>query len=308
MKPTEVSRRKFALIAGSLAASRATLTGAAAIPAQEVARQVREQLGGEWPDTGPDGFKAGNPETEVRGIATTAIATMDVLRQASKAGLNLIVTHEPTFFGIRDAAAPPPQAPPPGGRGRGPMGVTPDDPVYKAKKEFIEKNNLVVFRLRDHWQARKEKDLPVALAEALGWGAHPVPGDVAMYDVASTTAADAVAMIRKKLNLRGGLRAVGDPKQKVRRVMLYPGVMPVATMWKYFGQTDLLLAGEVREWECVPYAADLNNAGEKRSLVTIGRVASEEPGMHACANWLKTVVKAVPVQWISAGDPYWRAV
>ena len=29
-----------------------------------------------------------------------------------------------------------------------------DDPVYRAKKEFIGKNGLMVFRLRDHWQAR----------------------------------------------------------------------------------------------------------------------------------------------------------
>ena len=29
--------------------------------------------------------------------------------------------------------------------------------------------------------------------------------------------------------------------------------------------------------------------------------------MRLCAEWLKTVVKEVPAQWIGAGDPYWRA-
>jgi putative NIF3 family GTP cyclohydrolase 1 type 2 len=233
------------------------------------------------------------------------MATLDVLRHASKAGLNLIVTHEPTFFGVRDGASPPS---PPGGRGRGPAGVAGDDPVYKAKKEFIEKNNLVVFRLRDHWQSRKENDLTTGLADSLGWAGRRVPGEDMMYDIPAATLEDTVALMRKKLNLRGGLRAVGDPKAKVRRVMLYPGVMPVATMWKHFDKTDLLLAGEVREWECVHYAADINAAGEKRALVTVGRVASEDPGMRVCAAWLKTIVKDVPVHWIGAGDPYWRAV
>ncbi len=65
-------------------------------------------------------------------------------------------------------------------------------------------------------------------------------------------------------------------------------------MLKYFGQVDLLLAGEVREWECTTYAGDMNSAGEKRSSVTIGRVASEDPGMRVCATWLKTFVKGVP--------------
>jgi hypothetical protein len=79
-------------------------------------------------------------------------------------------------------------------------------------------------------------------------------------------------------------------------------------MLERFSGTDLIVAGEVREWECVHYAADINSTGEKRSLVTIGRVASEDPGMRSCANWLKTVAKEIPVQWITAGDPYWRAV
>jgi len=305
MNSPQVSRRRFAWVAGSLAAGCAPLSGAAE-SAHDLVTQIRERLGGDWPETGLDGFKAGDPATAVRGIATTAIATMDVLRQASKAGLNLIISHEPTFYGVRDGASPPPL--PAGGRGRGPAGIAPDDPVFKAKKEFIEKNNLVIFRLHDHWQARNENDLMTGLADSLGWTGRRVTGEERMYQIATATLEEIVAMMKRKLNLRGGLRAVGDPTAKVRRVMLHPGLMTVATMWKHFDSVDLLVAGEVREWECVHYAADMNTAGEKRSLVTLGRVASEDPGMRACAAWLRTVVKGVPIQWIGAGDPYWRAM
>jgi putative NIF3 family GTP cyclohydrolase 1 type 2 len=306
MSSPNVSRRRFAWMAGGIAAASApNLRGNALPSAADVVSQIRERLGGDWPQTGVDGFKAGSPDLPVRGIATTAMATIDVLRQAVKANLNLVITHEPTFFGTRDTPAPPPA----GGRGFGPGGAgAANDPVYQAKREFIEKNNLVVFRLHDHWQARKENELATGLAASLGWAGRPVPGEVVMYDIPATTLEAAVALMRRRLNLRGGLRAVGDPKARVRRVMLHPGLMTVATMLKHFGQTDLLVAGEVREWECVLYAADVNTAGEKRSLVTLGRVASEDPGMRACAAWLKTVVKGVPVQWIGAGDPYWRAV
>jgi putative NIF3 family GTP cyclohydrolase 1 type 2 len=262
-------------------------------------------LGGEWPDNGPDGFKAGDPDAPVRGVATTAMATMEVLKSASKAGLNLIVTYEPTFFGRQDGPAPPPpKVTPPG---RGPMGLSAADPVYLAKKEFIEKNGLVVWRLRDHWQARKENDATVALAESLGWTRYRVPAYDSLYDIPPLSLEETVASIRAKLHLRGGLRAVGDRRASVRRVMLHPGFMTVKTMLDRFTTVDLLVAGEVREWECVPYAADINNSGEKRSLVTIGRVVSEDPGMRACAAWLKPMAKEVPVQWVGAGDPYWRA-
>ena len=316
MNHTDVSRRQFALIAGSLAATQVPAYGFAGAPAGEVIRQIQASLGGEWPETGLDGVKAGDPTAPVKGIATTAMATMSVLQQASKAGLNLVITHEPTFYGARDGIAAPP--PPPSaanagrGRGRGPVGITPDDPVYRAKKEFIEKNNMVVFRLRDHWHDRKEMEMATGLAEALGWSGHKIANpdgtDGMFFDIPSASLEETVAGIRKKLNMRGGLRAVGDRKAKIRRVRLHPGLMAVATMWKNFDKTDLLIAGEVREWECTHYAFDMISAGEKHALVTLGRVVSEEPGMRLCANWLKSQIKGVPVQWISAGDPYWRAV
>jgi len=252
-------------------------------------------------------FAVGREIGEVEGDAE-GMATMDVLRRAAKAGRNLIVTYEPTFFGSRDGAAPTGPGPFPGGGGRAPAAPAGEDPVLKAKQEFIEKNGLVIFRLRDHWRARKEDDMSAGLAESLGWTAHRVPGDLPVYDIPAATVADTVAAIRKKLNLRGGLRAVGDARTKIRRVMLYTGQMGLDTILKYFDQVDLLLAGEVREWECVPYAVDVCQAGEKKNLVTIGRVASEDPGMRVCAAWMKTVVKGVPIEWISAGDPYWRAV
>jgi putative NIF3 family GTP cyclohydrolase 1 type 2 len=302
MNIQDVSRRKFALLAGTVAAGRIPLRGAAVLTAQDVVQRIQTSLGGEWPATGPDGFKAGDPSSPIKGIATTAMATLDVLRQALKAGANLILTYEPTFFGRQDGAAPPPAA------GRGLGGVAPDDPVYKAKREFIEKNGLVVYRLRDHWQARKENDMLTGLAESLGWSKYRVKPDDALYDIPSASAEDTVALIRRKLNLRGGLRAVGDRKARVRRVMLHPGSMTPAIMWQRYSETDLLVAGEVREWENTHYAADIYTAGEQRGLVTIGRVASEDPGMRACAEWLKTVVKDIPARWITAGDLYWRAV
>jgi len=286
MEKADLSRRRFTLLAGTVTVE---LQAAGAPTAQEVVRRIQTSLGGEWPPEGPDGFKAGDPNTRITGIATTAMATLDVLKRASKAGANLVITYEPTFFSRQDAPVP-------------------GDPVYQSKKEFIDKNRLVVFRLRDHWQARKENGMLAGLAEALGWTKYRVKPDDVLYKIPAISAEDAVALVRERLNLRGGLRAVGNRKAQVRRVLLYPGVMTTATMWQRYGETDLMVAGEVREWENTHYAADIHTIGEKRALVTIGRVASEDPGMRACAKWLKTVMPDIPARWIAAGDLYWRAV
>jgi NIF3 (NGG1p interacting factor 3) len=67
-----------------------------------VVQRVQLALGGQWMADGVDGFRAGDPNTPVKGIVTTAMATMEVLKQAVQNGANLIFTHEPTFFGRQD--------------------------------------------------------------------------------------------------------------------------------------------------------------------------------------------------------------
>jgi putative NIF3 family GTP cyclohydrolase 1 type 2 len=296
-----ISRRNFALIAGTAGLTPLTATAAQPLTADAIVHRIQTELGGDLPTTSPDGFKAGDPSIVVKGIATTAMATLDVLKQSAKANANLVLTYEPTFYSRADGQAP---SAAPGGRG--PAGFGPDDAVVKAKREFIEKNGLVVYRLRDRWQARRQDDMLTGLAETLGWSKHRVKSDDTLYEIPAAAAEDVVGSIRTSLRLRAGLRSAGDRKATVRRVLLQPGTMTPAVMWKRYSEVDMIVAGEVREWENTFYAADMFTAGEKRALVTIGRVVSEDPGMRACAAWLKTVVKEVPSQWIGVGDPYWR--
>ena len=301
MKHLTIPRRNFTPLLATAVVMPISAGAAEPVTAELVSKRIQAALGGEWTDSGPDGFKAGEPSTVVKGIATTAMATIDVLKRAFRSNANLVISYEPVFYGRSDGR--PNTGPTPA---RGPGGINPDDPVFKAKKEFIEKNGLVVFRLHDHWQARKQGDMVVGLAAALGWANRRVSATDALYEIPPASAQATADWIRGKLNLSGGLRTVGDRRATVRRVLLFPGPMTPQPMWLRYGEVDMIIAGEVREWENSFYAADMHSAGEKKALVTIGRVASEDPGMRLCAEWLKTVVKEVPTQWIGAGDPYWR--
>ncbi len=301
-----ISRRRFALLTGAAGATQLSAPRFAAaqsppLTAETVIARIQAALGGDW-SAAPDGFKAGDPKQAIKGIATTAMATLDVLKQAAKANANLILTCEPTFYGRADGT---PQAAA-AGRGPGPGALDPDDPVVKAKREFIESNRLVVYRLHDHWIGRKENDMVTGLADSIGWAKYRVRPDDVLFEIPASPAENVVSRIRTKLNLRGGWRAVGDKKANIRRVLLFPGSIAPAPMWKRYSEADMLIAGEVREWENTFYAADIATAGEKRVLLTVGRVTSQDPGMRLCAEWLKTVVKEVPARWIGAGDPYWR--
>src|SRR6266852_3954340 len=111
------------------------------LTANEVIEQIKTHVGIPWMEKTVDTFKAGDPQTRVTGIATTMMATLDVLQRAAANGQNLIITHEPTFFDHQDDP------------GQLPQGE--QDPVLKEKRAFIADHHLVVWRFHDHWHRRQ---------------------------------------------------------------------------------------------------------------------------------------------------------
>ncbi len=326
----EISRRRFVtLTATGIAAtplalmarpipgspiSGSVISGSAngAVTAQEVVDRIQKNLGAPWkPDT-VDGFKAGDPSTVVTRIVTTSLASLDVLGRAVKTGANLIVTSEPTFFSRADTPAPPVRRrftrgpkgqfvvlPPP-------PGPPPSDPVFTAKNDFIKKHNLVVFRFSDNWRLRPPDPFAQGLAGALGRAKDAGNADPGSVSIRETSLESLVMHLKKSLQSRGGMRVVGHPDLRVRKVGVLPGSTPIQASLQMLPNVDVIVAGEVREWESVEYVLDTIDLGGKKALILVGRIVSEEPGMQVCAQWLKTVVPELRATSISAGDPYWR--
>jgi putative NIF3 family GTP cyclohydrolase 1 type 2 len=298
---TDLSRREFAALAAAAAvAPFANIEkGSAAVPitAQHVIDRIKNKIGVEWNSDTVDTIKAGDPSTIVKGMVTTSMATLQVLRQAVKTGANFIISAQPTFYARADVPTPP--AP----RGGGSPAA---DRVFAAKNEFITKNNLVIFRLSDHWRRRQPDPLAQGLATALGWARYQSASGPMLFDVPTLAFETLTTNVKKGLRSRGGIRVIGDPQMIVRRIGLLPGTTPIQAALKLLPNVDVIVAGEVREWESVEYVRDQVFSGAKKGLILVGRVVSEEPGMEVCANWLKTVVSEVPVRHVSAGDPYWR--
>lgn len=277
----ELSRRRFAQVAGTAVLAGGRLAGQ---QTPITAQQAIDRMG---KIGSSDGIKAGDASTALTGVAVTAMATMDVLSRAAKEKANLVITLEPAFFGGKDSPLP-------------------DDPVYAAKLDFIQKNGMVVFRFSEHWRARQPDPFVTGLARALGWTEFGVIHDATRFAPPVVTLAALVDNLAKRLNARAGIRVVGDPQTQVRSVTLLPGTTPLAATLKALPECDVVIAGYTFEWESVEYAQDTVASGQKKGLIMLGRVLSEEPGMNLCAEWLKTLVPEVPVRWIPAGDPYWR--
>jgi len=292
-----ISRRDFVTLTAAAPLAIPAIVQSRAPTAQEVVDRIKQKIGIEWKADGVDTFKAGDPTTPVKGIVTSAMATLDVLKQAVKAGANFVITSEPTFYSRTDTATP-------SGARRG--GPAAPDAVFTAKNEFIRNNQLVVWRFSDHWRQRTPDPVTIGLADTLGWGKFRESDDPRRIAIPRTTLDALVSDLKKKLNSRGGIRVIGDPKFSVAKVGLLPGTTPVQSALSLFPLVDAIIAGEVREWETVELARDKVTAGESKGLILIGRVVSENSGMNECARWLKDVVPEIRTTWIPVGDPYWR--
>jgi putative NIF3 family GTP cyclohydrolase 1 type 2 len=297
---SRLSRREFVKLTATGTAALPFVVGAAAPTAQEIVERIKTNLGVAWQTTTIDSFKAGDPSTPVTGIVTTSLATIDVMRRAVKAGANMIVTSGPTFYSRADSPTPA------AGRGRGAAAPPPPDPVFVAKNEFIKANKLVVWRFSDHWKLRTPNPFAQGLTDTLGWVKYRSGNDPSLVTLPAVTLDALVADVKKKLASRGGMRVVGNAQARVRTVGLLPGTIPIQGVLALLPKVDVVIAGEIREWESSEYARDAVTTGQGKALILLGRTLSEDAGMKACAQWLESIVTDARVQWLPAGDPYWR--
>ncbi|MDE3195889.1 MAG: Nif3-like dinuclear metal center hexameric protein, partial [Acidobacteriota bacterium] len=106
---------------------------------REVVELIRKNVGVPWNERSyRDTFKIGNPDSTVKGIATTMMVTFDMLERANAKGLNMVISHEDTWWNDRDDTKD-----------------LQDNPLFKQKTEFILKNDMIVWRMHDHMHAMK---------------------------------------------------------------------------------------------------------------------------------------------------------
>jgi putative NIF3 family GTP cyclohydrolase 1 type 2 len=287
MAKIEWSRRDFARVTGaSLITGSLAFPASGALTARAVVDRIKQHLGIPWNEkTYRDTFHAGDPDGTVRGIASTFMSNLDVFQRAHAKGLNFVVSHEPTFWSDEDAIAP-----------------LRNDPLYKLKRNYIEQNGMMIFRLHDHWHARKPDGIFEGWNRALGWEKLLVSGDNRTWELPTTTLGAVARHVSKSLETRS-VRLVGDPDLQVRRVGR--GAHTLAGNMAALARVDALLVSEAREWDSIEYVRDAVLAGEKKGLILISHEAGEEAGMDNFASWLKTFVTEVPVEFIPTRDQMW---
>jgi putative NIF3 family GTP cyclohydrolase 1 type 2 len=256
---------------------------------REVVDLIKKNVGVPWNEQSyRDTFKLGNPDSTVKGIATTVMVTFDMLKRANQAGLNMIISHEDTFWNDRDETK-----------------ELLENPLYLSKTEYVKKNGMIVWRIHDHMHTMRPDYTVVGSLRSVGikGGENAVmrPG---VYTIPETTFGEFASQVKRLTGSRA-FRCVGDPRAKVSRILLGPGY---ATPWMS-AEADVVIGGEQQEadgaFDNVEYVADAVSLGMAKGLIMLGHVISEQPGMEDLAKWMQTFIKGIPIQYVPAEEPFW---
>jgi putative NIF3 family GTP cyclohydrolase 1 type 2 len=249
----------------------------------EAVNLIKKNVTCPWAAQTVDTFKAGNPETELKGIAVCMFADMDILKQAVNKGCNFIITHEPVFYNHSDQTD-----------------AFMNDPVYKEKADFIKKNDLVIFRFHDHIHMTKPDGISEGMIQKLGIGSYAVNGSQTYFRLPEQVSLRNFATsLKEKFNMET-IRVIGNPDMNLTKVAFMAGAPGGQRHIQMLAGDDVevLIAGEANEWETYLYAHDASLQGRNKAVVFLGHIKSEEAGMEYCARWLEGFIKGVPVYFI----------
>src|SRR6185295_8740732 len=111
--------------------------------------------------------------------------------------------------------------------------------------------------------------------------------------------------VKKQLGLQT-IRVVGDLESRCERIALLPGFPPAEFQIGSLGEAgaDVLITGEIHEWEVSEYVRDAVHLGYKKGLIVIGHAASEEPGLRLIIPWLEEQLPGVAIHFAPTQNPF----
>lgn len=279
---------------------------------QELIDRIKEKTGACIPDEATcDQLMAGNPDMEVKKIGCTFMATVDVIREAAAQGVNMIITHEPTWF-----------------TGKDDTDWVSGDAVYLEKKKLIEDAQIAIWRFHDHMHIGKTDEIYTGFDREFGWetcrvaqgeGVHGEPGDQedemmkhfgAIYRIPKTTLEALCRFFKEKAGM-DVIQIVGNPEMQVERVSVLVGggslglgreERPMIQMFRE--DIDVVICGDITEWTLPAYVRDASMLGMNKGMLVLGHERSEEWGMKYLVDWLKPVTEGIPAVFLDAGEPF----
>ncbi|MBO5308016.1 MAG: Nif3-like dinuclear metal center hexameric protein [Lentisphaeria bacterium] len=235
-----------------------------------------------------DTVKCGDISRTVTKVGVTMFATADIIRQAAERGMELLITHEPTFYGDKET-------------------VLADDPVMTAKQTLLKESNIVLYRYHDHPHAMPEDMIDNGTIYASGlkgtitgkpyWAVTGFALDEAM------SARRIAETMEKNLKTRH-IRIAGAMDVPGRKIAFACGTPGHIRECLQSPEWDFVVTGEICEWGDGEYARDLAQLGGGKAILVLGHCISERAGMEYLAELLQEKHPELQVSYLECGDVY----
>jgi putative NIF3 family GTP cyclohydrolase 1 type 2 len=234
-----------------------------------------------------DTIKSGRGDQAVTGIISTMFATVKVIEEAARRKANFIIAHEPTFYNHTDD-----------------LNWVPKNDVVKKKQALLEKHKIAVWRFHDYWHAVRPDGVLYGVVKKAGWTSY-YETDKRVITLPAVSLENLARHLKTSLGIQQ-VKVIGNLSQSCTRIGLYPGAAGGQRQVTFIenDQPDVLVVGEVHEWETAEYIRDAQALGSKTSLIILGHSVSEEPGMSWLVDWLKPKLPGIPIEHIESGDPF----
>ena len=275
------------LFPGTIAASTGYIPSRREYRVQDLIDIILKEIpGAPFPQT-VDTIKAGSAGNQVSGIVTTMFATLEVIRATIKAGADFIIAHEPTYYNHLDK-----------------LNYVPDNEIVKEKLSFLQQHNITIWRFHDYWHSCKPDGIGYGVLRNMGWLDYYQAGR-SILQIPGTNLGSLLSDLKQKLGIEH-LRYIGDLSQPLSRIALLPGAAGGQTQISIVEKEkpDVLIVGELSEWETAEYIRDARALGSKTTLVVLGHSVSEEPGMEWLVEWLRPKAPGLPITHIASGNPF----
>lgn len=215
-----------------------------------------------------DGLIAGDENKEVKKIGVCFKLTASLICAARDQGVDMIITHEPTFsHGDRREDACP----------------------FDLKKwALLDESGITLYRFHDHAHHREKDYIHAGFIKALGLKIKrkypPESLGVRRYELAEEiTAAQLAERIKEILGIEF-LRVVGKADFPLKTICLGLGGVGFNQINKLFDPgCDLFVTGETGEVCVAEYLRDACFFGESKALFILGHYGSEFSGMKLLA-------------------------
>jgi putative NIF3 family GTP cyclohydrolase 1 type 2 len=234
-----------------------------------------------------DTIKSGNENQRVTGIVTTMFATIKVINEAAGLNANFIIAHEPTFYNHTDD-----------------INWVAKNEIVKKKQELLQQHNIAVWRFHDYWHSVRPDGIGYGVLKMANWQQYYQPGNT-ILKLPPTSLKNIIDHLKSSLNITH-IKVIGDLGQVCERIAILPGAAggqaQISVVEKE--KPDVLIVGEVHEWETAEYIRDARLLGSKISLIILGHSVSEEPGMQWLVDWLQPKIPEVKITHIASEDPF----